>query len=229
MAVATVAFFLYPQYGGAAGDILQAYGSQMAPEGSPSDLWGQGTPGAFPPFTTVNKGSTYREVNATDNVTAMWMKVDEGGDADDWTRIFAEDDPLIATADLLTAAGVLIEQLETNARVQVNQWGGVLNLADSTVTTVVFHAVAAITLVEMGLIFETATEASIASTITIADSNSDLVAAVAYTSSAAVGAYQVLTIADTALIAGEDVRVTHTQSANETGSCRLIVKYHLVS
>ena len=68
MAVATNAFYLAgAPYGGVLGTLINAYGSEIVPEGSPAIIYGQGTPGAIPPFTLVNKGSLYMELNATDN------------------------------------------------------------------------------------------------------------------------------------------------------------------
>jgi len=86
MTASTKAYFLYPPAPavGGAGHVNPP-GAGLFPENSPAWLWGQGTPGAIPPFTTVNKGSFYSEVNATDDYTGhVWMKVDEGGDAADW-------------------------------------------------------------------------------------------------------------------------------------------------
>src|SRR3990167_3538568 len=57
--------------------------SGMWPENPPALLWGQGDPAAIEPFTRVNKGSIYANVNKTDDLPAVWMKVDEGGDAAD--------------------------------------------------------------------------------------------------------------------------------------------------
>jgi len=86
MTTSTNAFFLYPPAPGlgGAGAVPPPSGG-LLPEGAPAWLWGQGTPGAIPPFTTVNKGSIYSEVNATDDYTGhVYFKVDEGGDANDW-------------------------------------------------------------------------------------------------------------------------------------------------
>ena len=58
MAVATVAFY-FPGFGSSAAvKVSNAYASPMAPAGDPSPIWGQGTPGAIPPSTVVNKGSS---------------------------------------------------------------------------------------------------------------------------------------------------------------------------
>jgi len=59
----------------------------MAPETPPGIIWGQGTPAAVEPFTIVNKGSLYMEVNGTDDESHCWMKVDEGGDAADFVKL----------------------------------------------------------------------------------------------------------------------------------------------
>jgi len=62
-------------------------GGSLAPETAPGIIWGQGTPGAIAPFTDVNKGSIYMQVNGTDDESHCWMKVDEGGDAADWRQL----------------------------------------------------------------------------------------------------------------------------------------------
>jgi len=59
----------------------------MAPEAPPGLIWGQGTPGAIEPFTTVNRASLYMEVNGTADESCVWMKVAEDGDANDWVRL----------------------------------------------------------------------------------------------------------------------------------------------
>lgn len=57
----------------------------LVPERAPTDLWGQGTPdGDREPFLSAQKGSTYRQVDATDDAPVFWVKVDEGGDDADW-------------------------------------------------------------------------------------------------------------------------------------------------
>jgi len=42
-------------------------------ESGPAILWGQGTPAAIAPFTTVNKGSLYLQVNDTDDSHMLWV------------------------------------------------------------------------------------------------------------------------------------------------------------
>jgi hypothetical protein len=57
----------------------------LVPERAPTDLWGQGTPdGDREPFLSAQKGSIYRQVDATDDAPLLWLKVDEGGDDADW-------------------------------------------------------------------------------------------------------------------------------------------------
>lgn len=82
------AFYLLPpqlaEFGG-------GVGSALWPEAAPGVLWGQGIPqGERAPFTVVNKGSLYSQVNATDDESCVWMKVDEGGDDADWARLLSE-------------------------------------------------------------------------------------------------------------------------------------------
>ncbi len=93
MTDATRAFFLVPpEIGdyGAAGFTGQV-GGALHPEPPPSILWGQGTPdGDLGPFTVVNKGSLYMSTNQTDDESTVFMKVDEGGDDNDWTRLLTQ-------------------------------------------------------------------------------------------------------------------------------------------
>ena len=98
MVTSTKAFFLYPPAPalGGAGHVNPP-GGGLLPEDSPAWLWGQGTPGAIAPFTTVNKGSVYSEVNATDDYGHMWVKQDEGGDAADWARMLTSPQTIAQT------------------------------------------------------------------------------------------------------------------------------------
>lgn len=247
--------FLSP-YGmrvGGAG-LVPGAGGGMDEEGQPAIMWGQGTPdGNLAPFNLVNKGSLYMEVNGTDDQAHMWQKVDEGGESglDDWKRMFVEDHKLIVAADIddaaaitsamiaantivaadiSTSAAIVVESLEVNAKVVTVPWGPVIDLAASSATHMVMHLVAAITITEIGLLFDTATEASIATTIQVSESgSSDVVAAVAVASSQAAGAYQALTVADGDIPAGGDIRIIMAQGASETGTFQLIAKYHNVS
>jgi hypothetical protein len=94
MTTSVAAFYLHPpapDYGG------------MAPESAPGILWGQGTPGAIAPFTTVNKGAIYMQVNGTDDQSHCWMKVDEGEDAQDWALL------LLGGASGTTAANTIAQ------------------------------------------------------------------------------------------------------------------------
>lgn len=90
MATSAKAFFLYPPAPALGAGHINPPSGGLLPENSPAWLWGQGTPGAIAPFTTVNKGSIYSEVNATDDYGPGWMKTDEGGDAADWAKILVD-------------------------------------------------------------------------------------------------------------------------------------------
>lgn len=90
MTASTKAFFLYPPAPALGAGHINPPSGGLLPENSPAWLWGQGTPGAIAPFTTVNKGSIYSEVNATDDYGPGWMKTDEGGDAADWAKILVD-------------------------------------------------------------------------------------------------------------------------------------------
>ncbi len=93
MTDATRAFFLVPPEIGGYGSA--GFTGQVAaglhPEPPPSILWSQGTPnGDLGPFNLVNKGSLAMVTNATDDESCVYMKVDEGGDNDDWTRLLTQ-------------------------------------------------------------------------------------------------------------------------------------------
>lgn len=59
----------------------------LIPEPAPTLLWGQGTPdGDREPFLSAQKGTIYVEVNASDDLSCVWVKLDEGNDNADWVR-----------------------------------------------------------------------------------------------------------------------------------------------
>ena len=209
MPVSTIAFFMpgFGPYGqGGAGNVLNAYASQLAPEGMPSWIWGQGTPGAFAPFTTVNKGSLYSEVNAADDVAAnVWLKLDEGGDAADWVEM-GNTGITIVNSDLFDISAADSEQ-------------------------VVFEAVAGAEILEIGVVWNEATGASGAAegdiTVGTATGGAQIVAAFTYPVSTATGAYSALTIVEGTLAAGDSVFASHDQAAGAAGTYFLQMKIRL--
>ena len=200
MPVSTNAFYMpgFGPYGqGGAGNVLNAYASQLAPEGMPSWIWGQGTPGAFPPFTTINKGSLYSEVNAADDVAAnLWQKIDEGGDAADWVEM-GNSGLVTVTSDLFDISAAASEQ-------------------------VVFHAIAACEILTLGILWNEATGASGAAegdiTVGTATGGAQIVAATSYIVSKATGAYDALSIVEGTLAAGDNVFASHDQASGAAGT-----------
>ena len=200
MPVSTIAFFMpgFGPYGqGGAGNVLNAYASQLAPEGMPSWIWGQGTPGAFPPFTTINKGSLYSEVNAADDVAAnLWVKLDEGGDAADWVEL-GNTGLTTVKSDLFDISAAASEQ-------------------------VLFHAIGACEILTCGIIWNEATGASGAAegdiTVGTTTGGAEVVAATSYTVSQATGAYVALTLVEGTLAAGDEVFVSHDQASGAAGT-----------
>jgi hypothetical protein len=60
----------------------------LNPEVAPVWLWGVGTPdGDASPWLEANKGSLYSNVDATDDASHIYQKVDEGGDDADWVLV----------------------------------------------------------------------------------------------------------------------------------------------
>ena len=171
----------------------------------PAWLWGQGTPAAIVPFTTVNKGSLYSEVNATDDDANLWVKRDEGSDAADWVR--------------MGDSGVIVVKTELFD----------ISLADFE--KVVFHAVAAAEILEAGLLWNQASAASGLEggdiTIGTASGGAQIVAALAYSASQASGAYTALTLVDGALAAGTSVFAHHDIASGAAGTFFLIMKIRM--
>ena len=233
MATSTQAWYLYPPGPGigGAGEVPPP-GAGIYPEGAPAILWGQGTPAAIAPFTIVNKGSLYMTVDQTDDTTAVYLKVDEGGDAADWAKVFAENEALIDTNDLAAAAGIKVEQLETNALSNI-VLSELFDISAADSEKVVLHAVAALTITEIGLLWEEATGASGAAegdiTVGTASAGAQIVTAAAYGVSKASGTYDALTIVSGAVAAGASVFASHDIAAGATGTYRLMIKYDLDS
>ena len=205
MTASTKAWYLYPpstRLGGAGEVPPPGSVGGMFPESAPAWLWGQGTPAAIAPFTTVNKGSIYSEVNATDDNPNLWMKVDEGGDTGDWV--------LMGNTGIVMVRSPLID------------------IGEGDVEHVIFNAVTACEVIEAGLIYEEATVTSDADegdiTIGTVSGQGEIVAAAAYAVSQASGAYQALTIASGALAAGDSVFASHDEASNAAGTVRVQLK-----
>ncbi len=206
-------------------------GGGLQPEAAPAVLWGNGTPAAIAPFTLANKGSLYMEVNNTDDTTALWMKVDEGGDTDDWTRVFAEDHALMDTNDFTASPALTVEMIETNAlSMAVTSILVDISAADSE--TMPLYAPAALTITKIDLIWVEATDASGAATgdVTIgtASGGGEIVTAVngAYAVSQAAGDNQNLTITSGALGADGTVFQSHDQVAEAgTYQCQYLFDF----
>ena len=206
--------FLSPvgmRFGGAG--LVTSPGGAMFEEGEPAIMWGQGTPdGNLPPFDLVNKGSLYLEVNATDDVSHVWQKVDEGGESGlpDWVQLMVDEDE---GGSVFVVTSALVD----------------ISASDSE--QVVFHAVPACTILEAGLVWNEATGASGAAegdiTIGTATGGAEIVAATSYTVSLASGAYTALTLVSGALAAGEEVFASHDVAAGAAGTYFLQLKIRI--
>lgn len=221
MTTSEKAHFLYPPAPGygSAGHV-PGIGAAMHPESGPAILWGQGTPGAIPPWTLVNKGSLWISVDQTDDTTALYMKVDEGGDADDWTRVFVEGGALIDNSDLTGTAGITVENLETNA-LSNHARSILVDCSDGASETIPLYAVAALTITQIDVV---ATEAFAASmggpgdiTIGTGTGGAQIVTATAYTPGLAIGANQNLSIASGAVAADGSVFQSHDIASGSVG------------
>ena len=205
MATSTKAYFLYPPAPGLGAGHINPPGGGLHPENSPAWIWGQGTPAAIAPFTTVNKGSLYSEVNATDDDPHLWFKVDEGGDAADWVSV-GKTGVVIVTSELYDISASSSEQ-------------------------VVFNAVTACQILEAGLIWNEATGASGAAegdiTIGTATGGAQIVTADGYDVSQSTGAYQALSLVTGVLTAGQSVFASHDIAAGADGTYFLQLKIRI--
>ena len=178
-----------------AGHIAPSTWGHAHPENSPAWLWGQGTPAAIAPFTTVNKGSLYSEVNASDDNPHLWLKVDEGGDTADWVSV--------------GNTGVVAVKTE------------LFDISANDHEVVVFHAVTACEILEIGIIYNEATAASGLEggdlTIGTTSGGAEIVAAYTYTASQASGTYIALTLVSGALAAGASVFAHHDIASEDKG------------
>jgi len=171
-------------------------------EDSPAWLWGQGTPAAIAPFTTVNKGSIYSQVDASDDNPALWLKVDEGLDAADWVSIGNTGVTMVKSVKFDISAG------------------------DSE--SVIFHAVTACEILEIGIVYTEDTAASGLEggdlTVGTASGGAEIVAAYTYTASQTAGTYIALTLVSGVLAAGTSVFAHHDIASGAAGEFYLLMK-----
>ena len=141
----------------------------------------------------------------------------------------------IAYSKLNLTGAVLVEDLETNALSTIVVLPTQVDISAADSEFVEFHAVAALVITEIGLLWQEATEGSGAAegdvTIGISTGNGDVVSAAngAYAVSQAIGDYQALTITDGIMTAGESLFVSHDVAASATGLYQVLVKYDLDS
>ena len=201
MTASTNAWYLFPSTGLGGTGVISGPSGAVQPEEAPAWLWGQGTPAAIVPFTTVNKGSLYSELNATDDNTNLWMKVDEGGDAADWV-LQGNTGVIFVLSTLYDISGTSSEQ-------------------------VIFHAVTACEILEVGLLWEEATDTAGADaedmTIGTSSGGAQIVAATKFAVAQASGSYQALDLVTGVLAAGTSVFAHHDLVA-ENGTCRILMK-----
>ena len=204
MAASTKAYFLYPPSPGLGAGHVNPPSGGLHPENSPAWLWGQGTPAAIAPFTTVNKGSIYSEVNASDDDPHLWFKVDEGGDTADWVSI--------------GNTGVVVVKSE------------LFDISATDSGQVVFNAVTACEVLEAGILWNEASAASGLEggdvTIGTTTGGAELVAATAYGTSKSTGTYDALVLkaAGVELAAAASVFVSHDIASGAAGTYFLQMK-----
>jgi hypothetical protein len=156
----------------------------------PVFLYGTGTPNNIEPFNGAGVGSTYTETNATARNPNVWVKVGDTNAIADWV--------------LPGSTGIVSVMSHTE-----------INISDGDSEQLMFNAVTASEVLEIGLLWTEATDASGADsgdiTVGISSGNGDIVSAAngAYAVSKAIGDYQALTISDGELVAGESIFFSH--------------------
>ena len=205
MAVNTRAFFLRHSAGeDGVGSNKRASG--LHPEQAPDIIWGQGTPdGDRAPFNALNKGSIYMEVNATDDDSHLWVKVDEAGADTDWVSFGA---PQIAVSE------------EFN----------VDNGAATTEDDIVLVATRALTILSAKLIFTEALGSGDAEgalfRLGTTVAGQEIVASVSLGAVQAVGSTKALTLVSGSVAAATMIAARHTGVATTvTGKYKLQIEY----
>lgn len=237
MAVSTNAKVIQPVSGYGQGPAHQAMDPGPVSSPMPVFLFGNGTPNTGEPFDGAGVGSQYTEVNASANTALIWVKVADTNAIADWVVSLVENHAKIDTSDLASAAGVTVEQLESNARQVTQIWnneGANFDISASDLDVPIFHAVAEILIVELGLLWMEATTASGGNEgdckIGVASGGAEIVTEAngQYDNSKALGSYQALTITDGQVVAGETVWCSHDQ-ATSAGEYVIVAKFGLVS
>lgn len=147
----------------AAYHLIKTQGTSMESEREPDVLWGLGTPnGDIEPFVSVQKGSLYISVDRTDDEAHIYVKVDEGGDNNDWVRLLAENHALIDTSDIAASAGIKGSQLATNARRQyaVSKEFTIGNGAGTTDDDILFLSSDGCTVIAANVVYTVATDSA---------------------------------------------------------------------
>lgn len=162
----------------------------------PCLLAGNGTPdGDLHPWKDVPMGSIYHEMNAADNLTPTWVKIDDSGASDnsDWVR----EGVVVLKSDLFDISAAASEQ--------------------------VLHFDVAFQIVDARLVWNEATPASgsLEGDITLGSSTggAEIVAATSYPASQATGATTALTLVTGLLTAGQSLFISHDQASGSAGTC----------
>jgi len=193
MTTNTAAFYMYPPGEHEGSTSLSKNAPSLIPESAPAILYGDGTPdGDRAPFTSVNKGSLYMQMDATDDNVHVWTKVDEGGADADWKEI-----------------GLSVARSKT------------FNIDNGSGTTdddIILVPDRAIMIVDAKRVYTEATDTSGAASATTAIGTAvagqQIVASVACSVSKAVGSADDLTIVSGAVSADGMVAVRHTGIAS---------------
>jgi len=179
--------------------------------------YGNGTPdGDKDPWLSAPKGTLYMALNNTDDTGCVYVKVDEGGDDNDWVLLAMAGTGTIVNADVATAAAIVGSKLATNARRHFAR-SKTFNIDNGSGTTdddVILVPSDGITIVAVRAVYVEATNTAGADganfVVGTTLSDNDICAATALQVSKAVGSYTVATVVSGAVAANGGIFVRHT-------------------
>lgn len=217
--------------------LVKTVPTSMESEKEPDILWCLGTPnGDIEPFASVQKGSLCISVDRTDDQAHIYQKVDEGGDNNDWVRMFVENQALIDNNDILAAAGVVGSKLANNARRQfaVSKEFAIGNGAGVTVDDIILSTSDGITVVAAAIVYNVATDSAGAAAanakVGTTVGGSEVVETTALEVSKAAGSRTAMVLETGSGVlnvdAGGFLSVRHTGvAATEAGKYKVVVEY----
>jgi len=210
-------------------NLLRGQGN-LDPEAHPNLWWGQGTPaGTIDPWLSAQKGSLYMQVDATDDTSHIWQKVDEGNDADDW--VLCTSLGAIVNADVATGAAIVGSKLAAKAQKRhIHTRPFDVDSGNGTVTSDIFMFSSAITVTAAKIIYTVATDTTGAASghvfIGTTAGGTEVASSTSLEVAKAIGTTTTITIGAGAVAANTMLCVTHHGvAATEAGEVVVMIEF----